>query len=126
MEQEKEDGHGAIVEIHAPAGFWGKVTGLTAHDFFLFVIVLMLGVLIFMVQKSDSDRERRYADLQQQLSAIAASDKTTISNQMVILRAVADVAEEQKATTYVLTLNQKQREALKLQEPKSIRDRISR
>jgi hypothetical protein len=114
----------AALELHAPAGFWAKFTGITSSEVMHFVIVMMLGALIWMINKSDHDRELRYADLKTQMSQMALSDKESRERQEAMLKGLQNITLEQQATTYVLTLTPEERNKLRLAVPEKLRDRV--
>lgn len=119
MEQEQ---HG-IVEVHGPANIWGRISGINTQGFFLFLIVCMQAVLVYMIVQSDRDREIRYIGLQQQLRLTEENDKLLRTNQDMFKKVVESVVEEQKVTTYVLTLSDTERKGLRLTMPESLKGR---
>lgn len=113
-----------VLEAHGPAGFWGRITGLNAQNVLLFLLVAMMGVLLYMIKSSDDDRDRRYVDLQRQIAEMLKQSGVVQDNQRTILQAIASTTEEQRSITYVLTLNERERKLLNLTMPASLRDRV--
>ncbi len=111
------------VELHAPGGFWGKLSGITTDNILHLIIITLLGVLIVMVKDSDNDRDKRYVGLQVQVNEMLRQGRQTQDNQQTILKALAAMNVEQQATTYVLTLNEAERKKLNLTMPDSLRNR---
>jgi septal ring factor EnvC (AmiA/AmiB activator) len=116
----------ASLEIHAPGNIWGKITGLKATDFFLFVIVVLLCGLIYMVKQSDNDRDKRYIGLASQLAEINKSYAQQQAAQQTILTAVAGVSTEQQVTTWAILQDEKSRADIrrKLAMPRALKDRL--
>ena len=116
----------ASLEIHAPGDFWGKITGIKAGDFFLFVIVVLLCALIYMVRESDNDRDKRYLGLATQLAEMNKASAAQQLSQQTILTAVAGVNTEQQITTWAILQDEKSRAELrrKLAMPRALKDRL--
>jgi len=91
---------GAVVlEGHAPGGFWGRITGLDSNSVMHFVLIgLMLG-LLYMIYSGETERAMFRRDMYRILSEHKEMDVITQTNQALILKSVAAVGEEQKATT---------------------------
>ena len=115
----------ATIELHGPAGFWGKLSGLTGEHILHAVIIVQLVALLFMVQASDNDRDKRYVGLQGQVHELLKQGRQTQENQTVIIRALANTNDEQRSITYVLTLSESERKALKLVMPDALRARTN-
>lgn len=115
----------ATLELHGPAGFWGKLSGLTGEHILHAVIIVQLVALLFMVQASDNDRDKRYVGLQQQVHELLKQGRVTQDNQSVIIKALANTNDEQRSITYVLTLSESERKALKLVMPDALRARTN-
>jgi hypothetical protein len=127
------DDEGKINLSVGRGAWWAKVAGLTGQEIMLFLIFTMLAALFYVVLQSDRDREVRYARVEQHYakmySEFVASrerDARTHANQDALRGAIVSVGEEQKGTTYVLTLSETERKALRLQEPEVIRNRNRR
>lgn len=114
------------LELHGP-GFWGKISGISLNDILHLVIIAMVGILIFMVGKSDSDREARYADLQVKLRDMENRDKLAEQQRAAVNGALAGLQEEQINTTWAVIQSESVKENIRkrLAMPRSLRDRLS-
>jgi cytoskeletal protein RodZ len=120
-EQEK-----ATLELHGPAGVWGKVSGVTADHVLHFVIIIMLGLLIWQMFMIDKQRMSQFAAVMQSLADNSAQNKQILDNQTKLI-AKLDLAEDStEVTQYILLLSQPQRDAVraKLTMPKTLAQKI--
>ena len=115
----------ATLELHGPAGFWGKLSGLTGEHILHVVIIALLAVLLFLVQASDNDRDKRYISLQGQINEMIKQGRVVQENQNTIMKVLSSTNEEQRATTYVLTLSENERKSLRLVMPETLRQRTN-
>jgi hypothetical protein len=107
-------------------GLWAKVNGLTGKQLLLFLIFLTLAGVLALMVRNETVRDANFASIMAQLNEATLRDGQARTDRMVILNAIEGIVDEQRTTTYVLTLDQKQREALNLRMPKSLRDRERR
>ena len=120
-EQEK-----ATLELHGPAGVWGKVSGVTADHVLHFVIIIMLGLLIWHMFQIDKQRMSQFAAVMQALGDNSAQNKQILDNQTKLIAKI-DVAEDQtEVTHYILLMSQQDRDAVrkKLTMPASLAQKI--
>ncbi len=116
----------AEFELHGPAGFWGRFSGVKPEHLIGLVVVAMLGVLIWSTQKSDHDRDKRYLLLQQQILQLLQDNVDIKRKQDTILKSASDQASELRVVTYVLSRNEEERKKLNLEMPDILRERVRR
>jgi len=121
------------VELSGPFGSKAKVFGLTGEQIMLFLVFAILAAILYTLIQSDRDRELRYSRVEQfyakmfrEFEESRQRDLATHATQKFVLDAINGVKEEQRGTTYVLTLSEAERRALKLQMPAVLRDRVQR
>jgi hypothetical protein len=121
------------VEGTAPGGFKGSIgfrDNFDARAWLLFILIVLQGILVYIVLNQEADRERRYTGTAQFLAEIIQQGKSSssehaliVGNQKAIIEAQRAMTGEQRIQTYVLTLDEKQRKGLNLQEPEGLRNR---
>lgn len=107
------------VELHAPGGFWGRVSGLQLYE--LLIVVLIIGCSAF-IWWADEQRVKVFMEQHKTTQTLLGN---VIQNQTLIILTVNDsakaAADASSVQTYILTLTQQQREALKLTMPPALR-----
>ena len=106
----------AALELHGP-GVWGKLTGIKPENLLNLVTVVLLAAIIALLVQADKSREAAHG-------AFQSAQTQVLANQAEILSRLKEDAAETLAITYVLTLTERERAALKLQMPKTLRARI--
>lgn len=119
MEQEKQ--HGIGLEVHAPGQFWAKVTGGDVKGLLIVIIILMATGSLFL-QAQENTR------LFLEQHKITQSNQIQIINQLANTNKLISDGQEkqtraQTVQTYVLTLSDYERKALRLQEPEELRNK---
>ena len=114
------------VEGNLPGGV--KVSGgfkenLDARAWLLFILIILQGALIYMVVLQETDRERRYSGTQTLLATILSQVAEAKADHIIMQKSLNTITTEQRVQTYVLTLDEKQRKGLNMQEPEGLRNR---
>ena len=118
------------VEVSAPGGWKAIFHGIDTKIILLTVLLIMFAAF-FWVQVQDSrkvDAEARLEYLNQhKITQTLLS--TVITNQTMLLTSIKEsrtlATEQSGEITYVLTLDQKKREALKLDMPQSLKRKMN-
>jgi cell division protein FtsL len=107
----------------------GAKIGATFRDRFdaqtvlLLLIVLGVGLLLYMVNAQENDRERRYTPLGAALAQIISEAQKANKEHAQLLTNQANIINESRIQTYVLTLEPEQRKRLNLAMPDELRAR---
>jgi len=128
--QEHKEGSAIVLEgdlpggVHAKASFRDRVS---VTEVLLLLLIALQSVSVYYMNQQDGDRENRYAGLTKvmgqlvtQVAEISATNKSDHAQVFIYEKAAA---AEQRVQTYVLTLDDKARKALNLQEPEELRAR---
>jgi len=102
-------------------GYWAKISG--AGVWMLLIVFIFVASMagLYIPYMEHRNREKEHAAL----TAVIA-EQTTILLRAISAQtdAVAALRDAQNETTYVLTLSQKDRDALRLRQPESLRKRL--
>ena len=112
------------LEVHGP-GMWGKLSGISGEHILHFVIIVMLGMLMWQMQSIDKEREKQFSMVMTSLSENSAVDKTIINNQGKIIQLLDANSDSMDEMIYVSTLNERERKDLKLSMPKGLRMKMN-
>lgn len=114
------------LEIQGPVGLRAKLTNVSSDAVMHFILIILMLGLMYMIYNGENERLLFRKDMYRSIQEQINNNKIIQTDQNIILKSITDVNEEQKATTYVLTLDEQQRKALKLDMPIVLRNRLSK
>jgi hypothetical protein len=118
------------LEIGSPGGWKARLVGVDTKVILLaFLIVVCLGVAgygYWLNQIATENAQKQYLEAHKLTQALLA---TVITNEKAIIDKISEHEERNKDSigevTYMLTLDQKKREMLRLEMPLSLRRKLS-
>ena len=127
-DRRKEDAGG--IEIKGPGGWGARFFGVDTKTVLLGLLMLLaMGVIAYEWQQdrvTDKDARAGYMEQHKTTQALLGS---VIENQKAIIALIHDsqrlTSDSISETTYMLTLDQKRREALRLEMPQSLRRKMN-
>ena len=114
----------ASLEVQG-AGLRAKLSGISGDHILHFVIIVLLGLLIWKVFAIDKERSEQFGLVMVSLNNASALSTRVLENQSKIIRGLDDGAAQQEGTNYILTLSDSERKALKLTMPASLRKQVN-
>ena len=126
METAMTDENGVTVEAHGPGGFWGKVSGADVKGLLMVIIILMgFGAIAYQNYEQANQAAENTRMFLTQHAVTQTLQKDIIANQGHIVKLMTTTQDEVKRAlfvqTYVLSLDENQRKALRLEMPEELK-----
>lgn len=129
-EEEKSDDGSCVtetmtrVEVHAPGGFWGRLTGrFRASDLFLIIVIGLIGLALFVQAKDIALQQEKATAANTEIFLAQHRVTQSLLRDIVVLLNTGQAKNEraQVILTYVISRSEKERAALNLQMPEELR-----
>ena len=118
------------VEVRTPGGWFGRLSGVDTRTVLMLIVISISTALVLWEfdrarhqHEQDSLRFLEQHKLTQQLLGSIVSNQTAVINE--VKHAAAESSEVSQSVIYVLTLNQAERERLKLTMPPALRKQMN-